>query len=60
MSLVVDSFVMGPFQSNCYVVRSERGATEAVVISAHDAVPRRLESLGLVVDLPPPDPSAPI
>ena len=29
MPLVVDSFVMGPFQSNCYVVRAERGAPEA-------------------------------
>lgn len=32
MPLAVDSFVMGPFQSNCYVVRSERGAAEAAVI----------------------------
>jgi glyoxylase-like metal-dependent hydrolase (beta-lactamase superfamily II) len=44
MSLVVDSFVMGPFQSNCYVVRSERGATEAVVIDpGDDPTPLRLE-----------------
>src|SRR6476469_7444643 len=36
MPLVVDSFVMGPFQSNCYVVRSERGAADAVVIDPGD------------------------
>jgi hydroxyacylglutathione hydrolase len=36
MPLVVDSFVMGPFKSNCYVVRSERGAAEAVVIDPGD------------------------
>ena len=32
MPLVVDTFVLGPFQSNCYVVRAERGAAEAAVI----------------------------
>jgi glyoxylase-like metal-dependent hydrolase (beta-lactamase superfamily II) len=36
MPLVVDSFVMGAFQSNCYVVRSERGAPEAAVIDPGD------------------------
>jgi glyoxylase-like metal-dependent hydrolase (beta-lactamase superfamily II) len=36
MSLVVDSFVMGPYQSNCYVVRSERGAAEAAVVDPGD------------------------
>ncbi|HZT92591.1 MAG TPA: MBL fold metallo-hydrolase [Gaiellaceae bacterium] len=36
MPLVVDTFVMGPYQSNCYVVRSERGATEAVVVDPGD------------------------
>ena len=36
MPLVVDTFVMGPFQSNCYVVRSERGAAEAAVIDPGD------------------------
>ena len=36
MPLVVDSFVMGPFQSNCYVVRTERGAAEAAVIDPGD------------------------
>ena len=34
--LAVDSFVMGPFQSNCYVVRSERGAPEAAVVDPGD------------------------
>jgi len=44
MPLVVDSFVMGPFQSNCYVVRSERGAAEAVVVDpGDDPTPLRLE-----------------
>jgi hydroxyacylglutathione hydrolase len=32
MPLAVDSFVMGPFQSNCYVVRTERGAPEAAIV----------------------------
>ena len=36
MPLAVDSFVLGPFQSNCYVVRSERGAPEAAVIDPGD------------------------
>ena len=36
MALVVDSFVMGPYQSNCYVVRSERGAAEAAVVDPGD------------------------
>jgi hydroxyacylglutathione hydrolase len=44
MPLVVDSFVMGPFGSNCYVVRSERGAQEAAVIDpGGDPTPLRLE-----------------
>jgi len=44
VSLAVDSFVMGPFQSNCYVVRSERGAPEAAVIDpGDDPTPLRLE-----------------
>ena len=48
MPLVVDSFVMGPFQSNCYVVRSERGAGEAVVIDpGDDPTPLRLELAGM-------------
>ncbi len=44
MPLAVDSFVLGPFQSNCYVVRSERGAAEAAVIDpGDDPTPVRLE-----------------
>jgi glyoxylase-like metal-dependent hydrolase (beta-lactamase superfamily II) len=44
MSLVVDSFAMGPYASNCYVVRSERGAAEAAVIDpGDDPTPLRLE-----------------
>jgi len=44
MSLVVDTFVMGPFRSNCYVVRAERGAAEAVVVDpGDDPTPLRLE-----------------
>jgi glyoxylase-like metal-dependent hydrolase (beta-lactamase superfamily II) len=36
MPLVVDTFVLGPYQSNCYVVRSESGAPEAAVIDPGD------------------------
>src|SRR5947199_6915253 len=44
MPLVVDSFVMGPFRSNCYVVRSERGAVDAAVVDpGDDPTPLRLE-----------------
>ena len=44
MPLVVDRFVLGPFQSNCYVIRSERGAAEAVVVDpGDDPTPLRLE-----------------
>jgi len=44
MPLVVDSFVMGPYASNCYVLRSERGAAEAAVIDpGDDPTPLRLE-----------------
>jgi hydroxyacylglutathione hydrolase len=44
MPLAVDSFVMGPYQSNCYVVRSERGAAEAAVIDpGSDPTELRLE-----------------
>jgi hydroxyacylglutathione hydrolase len=44
MPLAVDSFVMGPFESNCYVVRSERGAEEAAVVDpGDDPTPLRLE-----------------
>jgi glyoxylase-like metal-dependent hydrolase (beta-lactamase superfamily II) len=37
MPLAVDPFVLGPFRSNCYVVRSGRGAPEAAVIDPGDA-----------------------
>jgi hydroxyacylglutathione hydrolase len=48
MPLVVDTFVLGPFQSNCYVVRRERGAEEAVVIDpGDDPAPLRLELAGM-------------
>jgi glyoxylase-like metal-dependent hydrolase (beta-lactamase superfamily II) len=44
MPLVVDPFVLGPFRSNCYVVRAERGAAEAAVIDpGDDPTPLRLE-----------------
>jgi glyoxylase-like metal-dependent hydrolase (beta-lactamase superfamily II) len=36
MPLVVDTFVMGPYQSNCYVLRVERGAPDAVVVDPGD------------------------
>lgn len=36
MPLAVDTFVMSAFQSNCHVVRSERGAPEAAVIDPGD------------------------
>ena len=44
MTLAVDTFVMGPYASNCYVVRSERGAQQAAVIDpGDDPTPLRLE-----------------
>lgn len=44
MPLVVDTFVMGPFKSNCYVVRRERGAPEAAVVDpGDDPTPLRLD-----------------
>jgi glyoxylase-like metal-dependent hydrolase (beta-lactamase superfamily II) len=44
MPPAVDSFVMGSFQSNCYVVRSERGAAEAAIVDpGDDPTPLRLE-----------------
>jgi hydroxyacylglutathione hydrolase len=36
MPLAVDSFVMGPFRSNCYVVRSEPGASVAAIVDPGD------------------------
>jgi glyoxylase-like metal-dependent hydrolase (beta-lactamase superfamily II) len=44
MPLVVDTFEMGSFRSNCYVIRSERGAAEAAVVDpGDDPTPLRLE-----------------
>jgi glyoxylase-like metal-dependent hydrolase (beta-lactamase superfamily II) len=44
MPLAVDSFVMGPYGSNCYVVRADRGAADAAVIDpGDDPTPLRLE-----------------
>lgn len=48
MPLAVDTFVMGPFASNCYVVRAERGAAEAAVVDpGDDPAPLRLELAGM-------------
>jgi hydroxyacylglutathione hydrolase len=44
VALVVDTYSLGPIQTNCYVVRSERGAAEAAVIDpGADASQLRLE-----------------
>jgi hydroxyacylglutathione hydrolase len=44
MAPVVDRFELGPIGTNCYVVRSERGAKEAVVVDpSGDAATIRLE-----------------
>ena len=44
MPLAVDRYELGPIQTNCYVVRTERGAPEAVVIDpGGDAAALRLE-----------------
>ena len=44
MALVVDTYPLGPIQTNCYVVRTERGAAEAVVVDpGADAAHLRLE-----------------
>ena len=32
MSLVVDTYELGPIGTNCYIMRAERGAPEAVVV----------------------------
>jgi len=36
MPLAVDSYVMGPARSNCYVVRIERGASEVAIVDPGD------------------------
>ena len=44
MGVVVDRYVLGAAQENCYVVRAERGAAEAVVVDPGDgAAELRLE-----------------
>jgi hydroxyacylglutathione hydrolase len=44
MPLAVDRYVLGPVQTNCYVIRVERGASQAVVIDpGADAAQLRLE-----------------
>ena len=44
MPLVVDSFVMGPYGSNCYVVRADRTSQDAAVVDpGDDPTPLRLE-----------------
>jgi glyoxylase-like metal-dependent hydrolase (beta-lactamase superfamily II) len=48
MALVVDRFVLGPYRSNCYVLRTERGAPEAAVVDpGDDPTPVRLELAGM-------------
>src|SRR3954471_2087578 len=48
MALAVNTFVLGPFRSNCYVVRSERGAPEAAIIDpGDDPTALRLEVAGM-------------
>src|ERR671936_2075442 len=37
MGVAVDTYVLGAAQENCYVVRAERGASEAVVVDPGDA-----------------------
>src|SRR5919201_4645245 len=37
MGVVVDTYVLGAAQENCYAVRAERGASEAVVVDPGDA-----------------------
>ena len=44
MPLVVDGYELGPIGTNCYIVRRERGAPEAVVVDpGGDAAHLRLE-----------------
>jgi hydroxyacylglutathione hydrolase len=44
VAIVVDTYPLGPIQTNCYVVRSERGAREAAVVDpGADASQLRLE-----------------
>jgi hydroxyacylglutathione hydrolase len=44
VTLVVDRYELGPIGTNCYVVRADRGASEAVVVDpGGDAAQLRLE-----------------
>jgi hydroxyacylglutathione hydrolase len=44
VTLVVDRYELGPMATNCYVVRAERGVSEAVVVDpGGDAAQLRLE-----------------
>jgi hydroxyacylglutathione hydrolase len=48
VSLVVDCYELGPIGTNCYIVRAERGASEAVVVDpGGDAARLRLELAGM-------------
>jgi hydroxyacylglutathione hydrolase len=48
VTLVVDRFVLGAAQENCYVVRLDRGAAEAAVVDPGDgAAQLRLELAGM-------------
>ena len=48
MPPVVDRYELGPIGTNCYVVRSERGAAEAAVVDpSGDAATIRLELAGM-------------
>jgi glyoxylase-like metal-dependent hydrolase (beta-lactamase superfamily II) len=44
VTLVVDTYPLGPIQTNCYIVRAERGAADAAVVDpGADASQLRLE-----------------
>jgi glyoxylase-like metal-dependent hydrolase (beta-lactamase superfamily II) len=44
VSIVVDRYALGPLQTNCYVLRADRGAAEAVVVDpGGDAAELRLQ-----------------
>src|SRR5439155_11876292 len=44
VTVVVDRYPLGPLQTNCYVVRADRGPTEAAVVDpGGDAAELRLE-----------------
>jgi hydroxyacylglutathione hydrolase len=53
MALVVDRYELGPVATNCYVVRTERGAPEAVVVDpGDDATTLRLDLAQMGVTVP--------